>query len=175
MREATVLVRFRRETTMIKRCVRYSSAALIAVVAAVLALGLTTRRSAASDAAGEEERFANRTIKGHYGFNSSLGWLLPPAAPQAVPAAGMGRITFDGDGHCEVASVANFNGNVARLASSSCTYSVDANGMGTAEAIFPGAPIPGPVDVSFVIVDHGGEIRFLNTTFILGTFTARRQ
>ena len=160
---------------MIEKHVKYCTAMLVAVIAAFLALGLTTRRSAASEAAGEEEQFSNRTVKGHYGFNSSLAWLLPPAAPQAVPAAGMGRITFDGDGHCEVASVANFNGNVARLLSSSCTYSVDPSGMGSAEAVFPGAAVPGPVDVSFVIVDCGWEIRFLNTTFILGTFTARRQ
>jgi len=92
-----------------------------------------------------------------------------------VPAAGMGKVVFDGAGQCQVTSVANFNGNIAHLSSSSCTYSVDAGGMATAEAIFPGAPVPGPVDVSFVIVDRGREIRFLNTTFILGTFTARRQ
>jgi hypothetical protein len=160
---------------MIKKHVRYFSVALVALVAAVLALGLKTRKSAAADAPGQGESFSNRTIKGHYGFNSSLGWLLPPAAPQAVPAAGMGRIVFDGEGHCEVTSVANFNGNVAQLASSSCSYSVDPSGMGSAEAVFPGASVPGPVDVSFVIVDRGWEIRFLNTTFILGTFTARRQ
>jgi len=160
---------------MIKRSVGYSAAALVAVVAAMSAVGLTARRSAASDAIGEEEEFSNRTVKGHYGFNSSLGWLLPPAAPQAVPAAGMGRITFDGDGSCQVTSVANFNGNVVHLASSSCTYSVGPDGMGTAEAVFPGAPVPGPVDVALVVVDRGREIRFLNTTFILGTFTARRQ
>jgi hypothetical protein len=160
---------------MIKKHVKYFTVALIAVVAAVMALGLTTRKSAAFDAAGEGEPFSNRTIKGHYGFNSSLAWLLPPAAPQAVPAAGMGRIVFDGEGQCEVTSVANFNGNVAQLASSSCSYSVDPNGMGSAEAVFPGGSVPGPVDVSFVIVDRGWEIRFLNTKFILGTFTARRQ
>jgi hypothetical protein len=74
-----------------------------------------------------------------------------------------------------VTSVANFNGNVAKLTSSSCTYSVDPSGMGNAEAVFPGAPVPGPIDVSFVIVDRGREVRFLNTNFILGTFTARRQ
>lgn len=160
---------------MTEKLVKYLTAATIAAAAVFLALGLTPRRSVASEAAGEEEQFSNRTIKGHYGFNSSLGWLLPPAAPQAVPAAGMGRITFDGDGRCEVVSVANFNGTVAQLTSSSCSYSVDPSGMGSAEAVFSGAPVPGPVDVSFVIVDRGWEIRFLNTTFILGTFTARRQ
>jgi len=153
----------------------YVAPALFAFVAAVSAIGLTARRSTALDAIAEDEPFSNRSVNGHYGFNSSLGWLLPPASPQAVPAAGMGRLTFDGDGHCQVTSVANFNGNVAKLSSSSCTYSVDPSGMGTAEAVFPGAPVPGPIDVSFVIVDRGREVRFLNTNFILGTFTARRQ
>jgi hypothetical protein len=160
---------------MIKMSMRYFTPALFLVIVAALAVGLTARRSTASDATGEDEQFSNRTVTGHYGFNSSLGWLLPPASPQMVPAAGMGRVTFDGDGHCQVTSVANFNGNVVQLSSSSCTYSVDPTGMGTAEAIFPGAPVPGPIDVSFVIVDHGREIRFLNTNAILGTFTARRQ
>jgi hypothetical protein len=154
---------------------RYFTPALFAVIAAALAVGLTARRSTASDAIVEGEQFSNRSVTGHYGFNSSLGWLLPPASPQMVPAAGMGRVTFDGEGHCQVASVANFNGNVAQLVSSSCTYSVDPDGMGTAAAVFPGAPVPGPIDVSFVVVDRGREIRFLNTNFILGTFTARRQ
>jgi hypothetical protein len=157
-----------------KTYARYFTTALSAVLAAALALTLTARRSTASDV-GEEEQFSIRTIKGAYGFNSSLGWLLPPAAPQAVPAAGMGRVTFDGEGHCQVTSVANFDGNIAHLSSSSCSYSVDPNGMGSAEAIFPGAPAPGPLDVSFVIVEHGREIRFVNTTFIVATFTARRQ
>jgi len=160
---------------MIKRPMSFFGASLFGVLAACLALGLTARRSSASSAAMEEEAFSNKTIKGHYGFNSSLGWLLPPAVPQAVPAAGMGRITFDGEGNCQVASVADFNGNVAHLTSSSCTYSVDADGMGSAEAVFPGAPVSGPLDVSFVVVDHGREIRFANTNVILGTFTARRQ
>jgi hypothetical protein len=157
-----------------RRSVRYFVTAFFAVIVAALALALTARRSAA-DAVADEEQFSNRTVRGSYGFNSSLGWLLPPAAPQAVPAAGMGKVVFDGNGNCQVTSVANFNGNIAHLSSSSCTYSVDAGGMGSAEAVFPGAPVPGPVDVSFVIVDHGWEIRFLNTSFILGTFTARRQ
>lgn len=159
---------------MLGRSVRYLVTAVFVVVAAALALALTARRSAA-DAVADDEQFSNRTVKGSYGFNSSLAWLLPPAVPQAVPAAGMGRVVFDGNGICQVTSVANFNGNIVHLSSSSCTYTVDADGMGSSEAVIPGAPGSGPVDVSFVIVDHGREIRFLNTSFILGTFTARRQ
>ena len=38
-----------------------------------------------------------------------------------------------------------------------------------------GTPISGPIPVAFVIVDGGQEIRFMNTKYIVGTFTARRQ
>jgi len=160
---------------MIRTRITHLVPALFAVLAAASAIALTAHKSAAADAAGDEELFSNATLKGHFGFNSSFGELLPPAAPQPVPSAGMGRITFDGEGHCSVVSVSNFGGTAVRLASSSCTYSVDADGMGTSEAVFPGAPVPGPVTVAFVIVDHGREIRFVNTQFIVGTFTARRQ
>jgi hypothetical protein len=146
------------------------------VLAAALLAGLVAMRSSsAHDGRDDNRGFSNRTIKGHWGFNTSFGMLVPPAASPAVPTTGVGRIHFDGDGGCQVTTFANINGDVLKLESSSCRYSVSADGFGTSEAVFPGAPVPGPVPVAFVIVDRGNELRFMNTRFIVGTFTATRQ
>ena len=74
-----------------------------------------------------------------------------------------------------MSAVANINGDSIRLDSSSCTYALNPDGTGTSEAFFPVAPVPAALPVAFVIVDRGQEIRFMNTRFIVGTFTAKRQ
>ncbi len=148
---------------------------------AALTLGLLAARSssAVEEPDGHERGqggvFSRRSIKGSWGYNSSFAMLLPPVVPQALPFAGMGRISFDGDGGCEVWALGNLNGTTIPSQSSSCRYEVNPDGTGTSEATFPGTPIADPVPVSFVIVDNGREIRFLNTKFFVGTFTARRQ
>ena len=144
------------------------------VVGSVVAAGLVGALVAARSH-GDDRGFSNRTIKGVWGFNTSFGMLVLPAPAQPVPTTGMGRIHFDGDGNCQVSTVANINGDSLRLESSSCTYTVNPDGTGTSEAFFPGAPVPGALPVAFVIVDRGQELRFMNTRFIVGTFTAKRQ
>jgi hypothetical protein len=144
------------------------------VVPAVV-LALVAARSLAHDGHDEGHGFSNRTIKGDWGFVTSLGMLVPPAVPQAVPTTGLGRVHFDGNGNCQVTTFANINGETQRFDSSSCTYAVNPDGTGTSDAFLPGAPVPGPINVAFVIVDRGQEIRLMNTRFIVGTFTARRQ
>ena len=123
--------------------------------------------------------FSNRSLKGHYGFNSSYGQLVAtgpnqPVVP-ALPFAGMGRIFFDGEGSCLVSSIGNINGQSVPSTSSSCVYSVNPDGTGTSEAVFPGTPIADPIPIAFVITDGGQEFRAVLTKFIVGTFTARRQ
>jgi hypothetical protein len=124
---------------------------------------------------GERQRFSNRSIKGAWGFNTYSGVMVPPAAPEPTPATGMGRAVFDGNGGCSVSTVTNFGGTIFRLQSSSCTYSVDANGFGRSEAVFPGAPGSGSFPMEFVIVEGGNELRAMNTGPLLGTFTLKRQ
>jgi hypothetical protein len=141
----------------------------------VIAAAIVTARASAAQEAPARIAHSNKALRGHWGFSSSSGVLLPPASPQPVPAAGIGRIFFDGDGGCSITSVANFGGQVSRLVSSSCKYFVAADGMGRAEAVFPNAPVPDAFPVEFIVVDQGREIRFLNTKFIVGTFTAQRQ
>lgn len=123
--------------------------------------------------------FSNRSLKGHYGFNSSYSLLVAsgpnqPVVP-ALPFASMGRISFDGEGGCQVSSVGNVNGQAVPSTSSSCVYSINPDGTGTSEAVFPGTPIADPIPIAFVITDGGNEFRAVVTKFIVGTFTARRQ
>jgi hypothetical protein len=123
--------------------------------------------------------FSNRSIKGSYGFNSSYAVLVAtgpnqPAVPP-LPFAGMGRITFDGDGGCTVSSIGNVNGQAIPSTSTSCTYTVNPDGSATSEAVFPGTPIADPIPIAFVITDATNELRATFTKFIVGTFTARRQ
>jgi hypothetical protein len=146
--------------------------ALLVVVAATAGLMFTARRSAASDS--DDKGFSNASVQGHWGFGSSLGELVS-GPPQPLPTAAVGRIFFDGAGGCQVQSITNTNGVTVRLDSSQCTYHVDPDGFGTSEATFPGSPFPDPVPVAFVITDHGREIRFVVTKFIVGTFVAKRQ
>jgi hypothetical protein len=158
-------------TTRTGTCI---AAAIVAALSAVAAITLTARKSDAREGGGVGH-FSNKTIAGQWGFGSTVGEFLPPATPQPTPAAAIGRIFFDGDGNCQVESITNVGGTTVHLTSSSCTYTVDPSGFGSSEATFPGAPIPGPVPVSFVIVDEAREIRFVNTSSIIGTFTAKRQ
>jgi hypothetical protein len=128
---------------------------------------------------GSGNGFSNRSIKGFYGFNSSYSAFVAtgpnqPVVP-ALPFATMGRIFFDGEGGCTVSSIGNVNGQSIPSTSSSCSYSVNPDGTGTSEAVFPGTPIADPIPIAFVITDGGNELRVLVTKFIVGTFTARRQ
>jgi hypothetical protein len=152
---------------------------LFAVVAAAASAGtaiaLTAPKSAAAEGADDAAHFSNKTIQGQWGYGSTLGQFLPPAVPAPTPATAIGRIFFDGNGSCQVESMTNLGGTLIRLSSSSCTYSVDPTGFGSAEATFPGAPTSGPIPVVFVIVDHGRELDFVNANSIVGSFTAKRQ
>jgi len=123
--------------------------------------------------------FSNRSLKGFYGYNSSYGLLVATGPNQPVvpplPFTGMGRIYFDGQGGCKVSATGNLNGQSLPSTSSSCAYTVNPDGTGTSEATFPGTPIAEPIPIAFVITDGGDELRALQTRFIVGTFTARRQ
>ena len=128
---------------------------------------------------GDGRGFSNRSLKGYYGFNSSYAALVATGPNQPVvpapPFASMGRLFFDGQGGCTVSSVGNVNGQAIPSTSSSCTYSVNPDGTGTSEAVFPGTPIADPIPLAFVITDGGNELRAVVTKFIVGTLTARRQ
>jgi hypothetical protein len=124
---------------------------------------------------GDHRRYSNRSLQGVWGFSASLGMFLPPGGGPPVPSVGMGKISFDGRGGCSVTTVVNLNGQTSTFQSSSCSYSVGPDGMGTSQAVFPGSPISDPVPISFVIVDQGRELMAINTRFLVGSTTFRRQ
>lgn len=182
---ACTLIQYGRELNRIKillgdkqmkKRIRYLLAGAGCLLGALSITALTARSSpAGDDPVASGHGFSNRSIEGHWGFNSDLGLLLPPVVPEPVPTIAMGRIFFDGEGRCSTYLLTNTNGDTVAYDSSSCTYSVNRDGIGTAEAAFPGAPITDPLPFSFVIVDRGREILFMNTKFLVASFRARRQ
>src|SRR5687767_4522266 len=99
-------------------------------------------------------RFSDRTIRGVYGF-SGAGTL----AGGAIQAAVAGLNSFDGDGGCGVRARLNAGGAVHSVSSTSCSYSVNPDGTGSARITLTGTPFPLPEFRSdFVIVDNADEI-----------------
>jgi hypothetical protein len=149
------------------------------ILVALAAVGVVANQVLAQDddrgGAGVSASFSNRSIKGAWGFSGGLAYGVPPGFPQPLPLVAVGRLTFDGVSKCSVENVVNVNGQASRFKSRTCHYSVTPDGMGTAEADFPDAPVPGSVPVAFVITDNGKEIRLINTNFLVASLTARRQ
>lgn len=146
----------------------------------LVALGFLAAVSVQSTAAaaegGNDRSFSARSIKGSYGFSTNgFGMVLPPSAPVSIPAATLGRIVFDGQGGCSISLRANFNGQFASAESGTCTYTVNADGIGTNSATFPGTPLADPIPIVLVVADEGREVRLLTTGSIVSTITARRQ
>ncbi len=95
--------------------------------------------------------FSNRSLRGAYGFTSS-GTLF------GDPGIAVGRITFDGQGHCTLVIRVNIAaaGGTEPIDATSCTYDVQSDGTGTLPVVIPG--LGGRFTLAFVIVDHGQEV-----------------
>lgn len=122
-----------------------------------------------ADAAGTPPVF---NLYGRWGF-SGTGTIVPPAVPEATPMAVMGIMTFDGKGGCSIADTLNVGGNTASRTSKTCTYTVNLDGTGSLEVRF--AEDPGPLPLSFVIVDGAEEIKFIGTSLLVGEGSAKRM
>ncbi len=81
-------------------------------------------------------------------------------------------MTFQPTGNCDIEDTINVGGTSLSRASSSCTYTL-ANGRGSINVTFPGDP--GPVPLSFVLVDHDREMRFIRTDLGVATGVAKVQ
>lgn len=136
-------------------------------------IGLGSRFVAASESEGQ---FGLQTLRGAWGFSAfgSIG---------GVPAAAIGRLTFDGAGSCSNVATLNFGGTLVPLATNltggACSYTVNADGTGRVEQTFidPAGQLA-VFDVTLVIVDNRKEFRFivddpLGTT--VGNGVAKRQ
>lgn len=118
----------------------------------------------------QDPQFGTEIILGNWGF-SAQGTLVPPAAPESVPAVAMGIMTFNRDGSCSISDTININGAAASRSSLACTFAVNPDGTGSLEAVFPGDP--GPTPLSFVIAGHKSEIRFIRTDLGVATGVAK--
>jgi|SRR3972149_6087806 len=126
---------------------------------------------AAGPGAQADKQFTDRSIQGTYGFSVS-------GTSGDVGAVVVGLFTFDGKGGCTIKEDVNAAppiGFVASRTSTSCTYKVNPDGTGTQIAVF-GDPIPETLDISFVIVGNGDEIKFISTNpGLIFSGTARKQ
>ena len=103
------------------------------LLSALSATALTARSAAASDDAGASgHAFQIAGIKGHWGFNSDLGLLLPPVVPEPVSTSLWAASSSTEKGGCSTYLLTNTNGDTVAYDSSSCTYSVNRDGIGTA-------------------------------------------
>ena len=120
----------------------------------------------------DDPAFSNRTIEGSWGFVAS-GTILPPATPSPTPAVAVGILEFDGAGFCVIADTINIGGASSSRTSDGCEYAVDPDGRGTLEAQFPGEP--GPVPLSFVVIDNANALHFIRTDLGVASGLAERQ
>ena len=129
-----------------------------------------------------DDHFSSRTLKGQWGF-SAFGTIGP------VPAAAIGRLTFDGRGQCVNVATLNFGGALVPLTTNdpngACSYTVNFDGTGRIEQTFidptgtgPFGTQPAIFDVTLIIVDDGKEFRFIvddPSKATVGNGVAKRQ
>ncbi len=100
-----------------KRFVTLGAVAAVLLAMFGVSMMLATSGKAEGDNDDPGRKFTDRSIKGTRGFSSGIGYLVPPAVPEALPAVGLGIVTFDGTGGCTVSNTVNLNGETfGRLA-----------------------------------------------------------
>lgn len=114
--------------------------------------------SAVADSS-DDVHCSDRTISGDYGWTAQgLVSTAPQAPPQGTFSA-VGTAHFDGRGNIAWLEHTVVNGTVlgAYWTSATGTYTVNANCTGTAVVFTPNSPVP--VNLAFVVVKRGKEIR----------------
>ena len=111
-------------------------------------------KSGGDDSSGSPGNCSLRTLNGSYGgtFSGTIVGL--------GPIAGVGVAEFDGHGHVTGTDTVNVNGSGGIFESSTGTYTVNSDCTGTRVETFPDGRV---VSSSFVLVNHGKELLFLNT------------
>jgi hypothetical protein len=114
----------------------------------------------APSAAADDKGCSNTTVKGTFAYTITGSTSNTPP-PLTGPFGGVGRQTYDGNGHVSGTQTVNLNGNILRQTYTG-TYTVnpDCTGSITLVVDIP----PGLVTHSdFVIDDNGNEIRSVET------------
>ncbi|MEM9442178.1 MAG: hypothetical protein AAGA73_17185 [Pseudomonadota bacterium] len=138
-------------------------------LAAILMIG-----GVAGSAIADHPGFTLQSIKGSWGFSGD-GILAAANPDDRLPIAGIGVVTFDGEGGCEIVGINNLNGMALEATSEFCSYTVNPDGTGKSEATFPASgPLPAiEIPVSFVIVDEGQELRLMQDAVVVSSFVAK--
>jgi len=97
-------------------------------------------------------------LKGSFGITTT-GWIV--ALGPVGPVGDVGTITFDGTGGVTLATTVSLNGTIIPNRVSSGSYVVNADCTGSLSLALP--PPAGLSTSNFVIVDHGKELRLINT------------
>jgi hypothetical protein len=137
------------------------------VVAGGLALGAHVRGrgmqlvlAAHADDSREtsEESCSLETLRGSFGITTT-GFIV--AFGPVGPVADVGVVTFDGNGGVSQTTTVSLNGVIIPARVSSGSYVVNSDCTGSLSVQLP--PPAATSNSSFVIVDHGRELRLINT------------
>jgi hypothetical protein len=132
-----------------------------AVLALAAALGTTVTRA--------QQPPKGDPMRGTWGFSARGTIVLPDSPP--IPAVAVGVMTFDPTGACTIEDTVNIGGSSESRTSASCSYGLE-RGRGTITATFAGS---GNVPLSFVLVDHEREMRFIRTDVGVAEGVAKLQ
>ncbi len=133
--------------------------ATIILIAVVLALSVDYHGGIVPEVRADEQNAppcSVRTLKGNYGQSFQFLNTFPSNAGQPIifgthtPGAGIGLVTFDGEGGYIAQLTISVGGRIVRSPRTG-TYTVNANCTGS-------IALSGPVQLEFVIVDKGKEI-----------------
>ena len=131
------------------------------ILALILALAVGICATNAAAFGDDDDVCSVASLKGSYGIQST-GSIV--ALGPIGPIAEAGTITFDGAGGVSSITTVSLGGQIIpNRTSLSGSYTVNADCTGDLAVILP---IPGGTTTStshFVIVDHGKEIRLVNT------------
>jgi hypothetical protein len=126
-------------------------------IAAVASLALGLAPSAKADDKSEVATCSDATIKGAFA-RTDQGFVIPPNSGP-LPLAGLSLMTFDGNGRWTATGSASLNGNQFPPATSTGSYTVNADCTGYYQ---PDVAPPGRTGKAFfVIVDRGNGFQVL--------------
>lgn len=146
---------------------------LLPILTVIAAVAVAIVGPALADDGGDKLVFTDETVEGKWGFSAS-GTIVPPAFPAPTPAVAVGIVEFDGGGHCVFTDTVNIGGqSLFSRTSVSCDYQVNPDGSGTISVQFFGEP--GPVPLSFALVNNANTFRFIRTDLGVASGVAERQ
>jgi hypothetical protein len=143
---------------MQKPCFEKLSRLITSTIACgLLAAGTTAIAQSNADSTSEARHCSDRTIMGAYGYSSE--GLVIPAPGVTLPFRSVGTTHFDGRGNLSWLehTVVNGMSQESGWTRSTGTYSVNPDCTGMLTINTPDSPVP--IQVSFVVVKGGREIR----------------